>query len=307
MSRTLKDFAMGLVTPLIRTYIRSAPLALGKRLFWTLVVDPYFAWRPHQFVASTVFCSAMAGNTTDIIQQYIYYFGLWEPDLTYWIQERLAPGDTFVDVGANIGYFSLLAPQLVGESGSVVAIEASPKTFLALKDNLNRNAVRNVRAVSVAVSHSRHVVRLFRGPDSNIGETTFLEGLRLEFECEAEAAPLTAILQRLEIERARLIKIDVEGAEWCVVAGMGPILSSGRADLEIIVEVHPELLARQGKRPADIVRVFSEAGFHAYSLESDYSPLSYLPPVARKRPMRVRTPIDREANVVFSRRDAELL
>src|SRR2546426_9903533 len=260
----LRDLAMSWAVPLVRAYIRYAPFVAGKRSLWTRVMDPYFAWHPHQFVASTVFGSTIAGVTTDIIQQYIYYFGLWEPPLTYWIRERLAPGDTFIDVGANIGYFSLLASRLVGESGSVVAIEASPKTFHALKDNLERNTARNVRAVNVAVSHSREVVALFRGPDSNVGETTLLEDLGLEFECEVEAAPLSAILQPVESERARLIKIDVEGAEWCVAEGIGPILSSGRADLEIVVEVHPELLVRQEKRPEDILRVFREAGFYAY-------------------------------------------
>ena len=50
-----------------------------------------------------MFGSKIAGNTNDIIPQYIYYFGLWEPHLTRWIQRRLAPGDTFIDVGANIG------------------------------------------------------------------------------------------------------------------------------------------------------------------------------------------------------------
>jgi len=92
---------------------------------------------------------------------------------------RLAPGDAFVDVGANIGYFSLLASKLVGESGLVVAIEPSPTIFAVLESNLARNRAHNVRAVCVAASASTGMLRLFRGPDSNIGRTTVLadEGL----------------------------------------------------------------------------------------------------------------------------------
>ena len=303
----LRDRVTRLLIPLARAYVRYAPFAAGKRWFWTRVVDPYFAWSPRGFVASTVFGSRIAGNTRDILQQYIYYFGVWEPHLTRWMRQRLAPGDTFVDVGANIGYYALLASNLVGDSGRVVALEASPKIFYALQGNLARNRVQNVRAVNMAVSDSKGVVRLFRGPESNSGRTTIREEFGFEFECEVDAAPLSAVLHPEEMQNARLIKIDVEGAEWSVAAGMGPLLSSGRTDLEIIVEINPEALAQQGKRPEDLLRIFARAGFHAYSIENDYSPLSYLPPYAEMRPVRIRTPIQWVTDVVLSRQDSELL
>ena len=307
MPARLKDGVTGLSISLARAYIRYAPFAAGKRAFWTRIVDPYFAWCHHEFVALTVFGSQIAGNTRDILQQYIYYFGVWEPHLSRWIGQRLVPGDTFIDVGANIGYFSLLASKLVGESGRVVAIEASPEIFNALQGNLARNRARNVRAVNVAATDRKGWVRLFRGPDSNIGRTTIREECGFEFECEAEAAPLSAILQPEEVQNARLIKIDVEGAEWWVVAGMGPLLGSGRTDLEIVVEVQPGLLAQQGKRPEDLLGIFLNAGFCAYSLENDYSPLSYLPPYVEMRPVRIRSPIQCQTDVVFSRQDLSVL
>lgn len=303
----MKERVRRSLIPLVRAFIRYAPFVAGKRSFWTRVVDPYFAWHSHKFVASTVFGGQIAGDASDILQQYIYYFGVWEPHLTRWIGQRLAPGDTFIDVGANIGYFSLLASKLVGDSGAVVAIEASPKIFNALQGNLARNRAHNVRAVNVAVTDRKGWVRLFRGPDSNLGRTTIREECGFEFECEVEAAPLSAILQLEEAQNARLIKIDVEGAEWSVVAGMGPLLSSARTDLEIVVEVQPGPLAQQGKQPEDLLRIFLEAGFHAYRLENDYSPLSYLPPPTEKRPERIRTPIQCQTDVAFSRQDSELL
>ena len=298
--------AGGLV-PLARTYVRFAPFGSGKRAFWTRVVDPYLAWHPHRFVARTVFGSRIAGDTRDILQQYIYYFGVWEPHLTDWIGRRLAPGDAFVDVGANIGYFSLLASKLVGESGRVVAIEPSPAIFGVLQSNLARNRAHNVRAVRVAASDSTGMLRLFQGPDSNLGRTTVLADEGFEFACMVKAAPLGAILRAEEIRAARVIKIDVEGAEWSVVAGMAPLLNAFRSDLEIVVEVNAERLARQGKRPEDLLAIFRDSGFHAYTLENDYSPLSYLAPYTRKRPERLRVPIERQADLVFSRQEAEVL
>lgn len=284
---------------------------MGKRSFWARIVDPYFAWHAHKFLVSTTIGSQIGGDTRDIIQQYIYYFGVWEPHLTRWIVRRLAPGDVFIDVGANVGYYSLLASKLVGETGSVVAIEASPATFKALESNLGFNRVRNVRAMNIAVYHSKTVMKVFRGSEYEVGHTTVLEreGLRRGFdvECEITAAPLSDILRREEIRNARLIKIDVEGAEWSVVEGMRPLLNSTRPDLEIVVEVNPACLSQQGKRPEDLLSVFLDAGFCAYLLENDYSALSYLPPYTEAKPTRLREGIQSCSDLVFSRQDSEHL
>ena len=300
------------LTPLVRRYIRSFPFIAGKGLFWTRVVAPYFAWRSYNFVASTIFGKKLAGNTIEMLQQYIYFFGVWEPDLTSWITRKLAPGDTFIDVGANIGYYSLLASTLVGDAGRVVAIEASPETFCALQSNLARNFVKNVRAANVAASDHKKLMKLFRGHIYNIGLTTVVEEQGFELECEVDAAPLSTILHPEEMRTTRLVKVDVEGAELSVVNGMLPLLSSGRADLEIIVEIHPEHLAQQGKRPEDFLTIFSAAGFHAYLLENDYSPLHYLSSDIVRRPVRVRSasfsfPLSIGTILIFSRQDSEAI
>src|SRR5262249_27771794 len=168
--RGLMQFSR-LPTSLLRAYIRFAPFTAGKRWLWLRVMDPYFIWNSHPFVARTTFGTRIQGNAKDIIQQYIYYFGVWEPHITSWIRSSLRPGDSFIDVGANIGYYSLLASRLVGQYGSVVAIEASPKTFLELQTNLTLNKIYNVRAVNLAASDCRGKLKIFRGHEHNTGLT----------------------------------------------------------------------------------------------------------------------------------------
>ena len=307
MRATMNDRVKTLLIPLLRAYIRYVPVVAGKRSLWNRVVDPLLAWLPYKFSASTVFGSKIAGNTRDIHQQYIYYFGVWEPNLTSFIKGRLTKGDAFIDVGANVGYYSLLASGLVGESGRVVAIEPSPKLFAALCRNLDRNHVHNVRAVNLAASDRKGVVKLFQGTEYHTGLTTICEERGLLFECEIQALPLNDILYPQEIQKARFIKIDVEGAECSVVEGMDRLLCAGRADLEIMVEVDPKLLAHQGKGPEDVLKIFSKAGFYPYSLENDYSAVNYLPPYSEKRPARLRMPINSVSDIVFSREDSEHL
>src|SRR5262249_9367598 len=126
-----------------------------------------------------------------------------------------------------------------------------------------------------------------------------------EFAGEVPTAPLGAILSPQEMHNARLIKIDVEGAEWLVVTGLAQLLSSGRPDLEGMVELNPARLAHQGKSPEDVLSIFRDAGFHAYHMENDYSTTRYLTPQIEKKPARLRAPIEHEMDVIFSRQDVE--
>ena len=90
-----------------------------------------------------------------------------------------------------------------------------------------------------------------------------------------------------------------EGAEDAVIAGLAPRLADTSPELEIAVEIHP------GKHNG-LFATLQEAGFHAYQLEIDYSPLRYRR-LSDPRPRRVRTPVQGELDVIFSRADAETL
>ena len=299
--------ARRVMTPLLRSYIRYFPVASGKERLWLRVVDKYLAWHSYEFVARTSFGQRVEGNTRDMIQQYLYYFGEWEPDLTAWIRTRLAPGDVFVDVGANIGYYALLGAATVGPSGGVVAIEASPTIFRQLQSNLARNRAQNVRAVNVAAADRRGTLQLFRGPDHNVGQSTLIAGGGYEPDVMVEAAPLTEILTPPELAGTRLIKIDVEGAEWAVLQGLGATTLTGcRANLELIVELHPQYLAQQGRRAEEVVDLLGQAGFHAYRLESSYWPFTFGVRTLKPSP-RLRPPIETETVAVFSRQKGDYL
>ena len=122
-----------------------------------------------------------------------------------------------------------------------------------------------------------------------------------------EAAPLDELLTPDEAMQARLVKIDVEGAEAAVIAGADSLLKRGRKDCEFLVELHPEMLARLGRRAEDVLQPFRAAGYHAYVLENDYEATAYLQPSPPRRLQKLRTPIEEDTNIVFTRTDAEEL
>ena len=156
----------------------------------------------------------------DVVQTYVYLFGTWEPDLAAFLRRRLGPGDTFVDVGANVGCVSALASRLVGPRGTVVAIEPSPPVIAALNDTVARTTSRTSASSPQRRRIADHEVPLFAGPNHNIGSTATVAHSGLQEEGQVQAAPLGSLVTREELATTRVIKIDVEGAEDRVLAGM---------------------------------------------------------------------------------------
>src|SRR5262245_2069721 len=98
------------------------------------IVNPwgalYLRWtgRPWLVRCNTFFNVPMMGVLGEVVFGVIYKYGFYEPDLTYALIQLLNPGDTMIDVGGHLGYFSRLAEELVGPSGRVVAFEPAPRT-----------------------------------------------------------------------------------------------------------------------------------------------------------------------------------
>jgi FkbM family methyltransferase len=310
-SEPAKRVLRPLVLPPMRAYIRHAPGSFGKAGIWNHVLAHTW-WLETTAVADTDFGARLHVDGRDIVGRYLRYFAVWEPNLTALIRERLGPGDVFVDVGANLGYFSLLASGLVGETGRVVALEVMPSIFDVLERNIEENMATNVRAVNEGAWDSESELTLFAEGDGLAGTATLFADNNDRWQRSAAGTvrvrPLSEILQPEEVAAARFIKIDVEGAEWQVLEGLLPVLEEMRPDLELAVEVSPALLAQQGHTSDDLLGLLGQQGFHAYLLENDYAAAAYLRgPV--KRPARLeRIAEDRETvDLVFSRIDAEML
>jgi FkbM family methyltransferase len=297
---------LGFAAPPLRYALRELPEGMAQRSLWRSVGNTLSkgSWR---FTAAAEPGFRICGDTVDFIQRCVYYFGVWEPNITAWMKSCLRPGDTFVDVGANIGYYTLLASQLVGPSGRVVAIEASARIFARLQSNLALNHVDNVRAVNVAISDCDGVVELYAGPRSNSGQTTTVPRAEYVLDGTVRAKRLDAVLDPQEIASARIFKVDVEGAEWGVIAGFASALNQTRHDAELIIEITPGHLEALGRTPADVFAIFADADFHAYRIENDYAWESYMPPRVYQRPRRIHEPPSDQADIIFSRTDAATL
>jgi len=302
---------------LLHTYVRHGRGASGQHplipqwLNTTMLrlVNRDFRVRPITATARTRFGAVFTVDTHDLIQRYLYLFGVWEPNLTHWLYKRLGPESTFVDVGANIGYYSVLASHRVGPLGQVVSIEASPRFHGALMENLRANECANVRSVNSAVSDTAKPLTFYLEDATNLGATSVVRPARAaQSTFEMTALTLPEILTEEELCRARVIKIDVEGAEAAVVRGLTPALDRLRPDVELVIEVAPERLAMQGDSVEDVIAPLRQRGFNLYRIDNAYEAYSYPPAMEDPAvPVRWRGPVTGNCDLVFSRVDAEKL
>ncbi|MGD0559276.1 MAG: FkbM family methyltransferase [Streptosporangiaceae bacterium] len=293
-------------------YLRCAPGRLPGQALLAGLLDRHLERRALSGLTATRYGAVIPVTSSDLIQRYLMIFGTWEPHLTGWLTSRIRPGDTVIDVGANIGYYSLLAACLAGPRGHVIAIEPSPVFCQALASAADANGLHQVRVVQAAASDIPARLSFYQPEPGNLGHTTAVPPRSaVPALFTAQARPLGDLVRPADLAAARIIKIDVEGAEAAVIDGLAPHLNLLRPDADLIIEVSPRLLRRQDRAVTDITGTLSGYGWHPYLITNNYDARSYPAALRRPRPpRRLDLPITRlpdPADLVFSRTDARHL
>jgi FkbM family methyltransferase len=177
--------------------------------------------------------------------------GLYELDTARLIHRLLKSGSWFVDVGANLGYFTLLAAKWSAPGGKVDAFEPDPINRQRLEEHLHENALGDrVRVYPIAASSKAFEMELIhpQSAGANHGMASFYKSLTGEGQTfTVSTARLDEVLDGVP----DLIKIDVEGAELSAIEGMQQLLSAASPP-KLIIEHNPTSCAAAGYRPSDI-------------------------------------------------------
>jgi FkbM family methyltransferase len=215
--------------------------------------------------------SRMLVRTDDSLGRVLAISGVWEPNVTAAFMRTLTPGDVCVDIGAHIGYYTLLASKLVGASGHVYAFEPSPTSYSALQANLRRNDATNVTAIQAAVGETEGTAELYEGSGTNTGGATtqavLAERRALRDPVAVDVRPVTAAIPTADLRRLRVVKIDVEGAEVAVLRSLAPVFDEGRR-LAVFVELNPKWIPGITQYVADVCETH---GFRARRIRSGYT------------------------------------
>jgi FkbM family methyltransferase len=201
-------------------------------------------------------------NYCEYIQRSIYFLGYWEIRETRLLRKILRPGDTFVDVGANIGWFSILAAYLVQEKGQVLAFEPSEVLCRLIRRNIEVNGLQNIQLEKLALSNRSGQAQLVFPSAINQGAATLRpvdrETSALPSE-EIQTIPFDEYDWPQRPESIRLLKIDTEGAEPLVLEGMTTLIQAQICEFilfEMSRELGPERLPLLSMFPGyDLYRI----------------------------------------------------
>ena len=173
-----------------------------------------------------------------------------------------------MDVGANWGYFTLVAGARVGATGRVVSIEPDPRLFDLLDSNVTLNTFGNTRPIRAAAGTGPGELTLtgFDPAGGNWGLSRVGGGDGFRFT--ARSLALDDELDALGIDRVDLLKMDIEGAEALALKGMTAGLRSGRYE-RLLIELHPTLLLALGSSAEAVIDEVLAAGYRAWEVLHD--------------------------------------
>lgn len=140
--------------------------------------------------------------------------GTHEKEFVHILMKILYKNQVFYDVGAHVGYYSLLSSKIVGESGKVVAFEPSPNNLLLLLKNLKLNNISNVQVINACVGDKEGIVMFDLNDDSSTSHIDTSESLKVKM------VTIDNLTKKCIIPLPNMLKIDVEGAELLVLKGM---------------------------------------------------------------------------------------
>lgn len=184
----------------------------------------------------------------------LYLNSYYEPSITNYLRDILQEGDVFVDVGANEGWFSILAGKLVGSSGKVYCIEPLPRNVSILEKNIQANDLDNIAIYDVAAGDEYKEVEFF-----DIKFNNMLGGARNPIVDLLSKIPGMVSLVKVDqkridelidvpIEKIKAIKIDTEGYEELVIKGFDSWLNE-ESSMDFLIEMTP----RQSKYVVDLL------------------------------------------------------
>jgi FkbM family methyltransferase len=181
----------------------------------------------------------------------------WDSGETAFLADVIRPGMTFLDIGAHVGYFSVMAARLVGHRGLVLAFEPEPRNYSLLLANVWENGLGNVVCFPWAVGEHSGFARLYTG-GTNTGDN------RLYASEEEREAMLVRVVALDSIAALRppvnVIKIDVQGAEDAVIRGMHHLLAAS-PDVVVLAEYWPYGIRQRGEDARSILDYYRSLGY----------------------------------------------
>jgi FkbM family methyltransferase len=232
----------------------------------------------------------------------IFVHGRYEEPEAAALRDSLRPGMSYLDVGGNLGYLATLAAKLVGPSGRVVAVEPEPYNFSLLRRNLRLNAPSHAVAVNAAAGAAPGTARLFKAAENLGDHRLYADGQTGGREgVDVPVVRLDALFAANGWPAPDFVKIDVQGYEPFVVAGLDGLVTADRPRA-ILTEYWPVGIRNAGGDPAAYLEWFRARGFSCHLFgDSGTQPVEYGAVDSHLPPFDPALPDAQMLNLVFRR------
>ncbi len=186
----------------------------------------------------------------------LFYPKLYDARELSFMRETIKPGDVFLDIGANIGLYSLVASQLVGPNGAVHSIEADPNTANRLSEHIQMNGCHNVTVHQLGISDRPGMLSLAVNQVGNRGGSSFLaeSSVKINVGC----VTLQDFLATNQLQAVQMMKIDIEGMEFRVMNEFFGTTNRSFWPKYVIIEDNQNLYALAGGR---IINTMQDVGY----------------------------------------------
>lgn len=192
--------------------------------------------------------------------------GYYEPEIVRLFERILKPGMVFLDVGAHVGQYTLVASRLVGAKGAVHSFEPDPETYRWLTSNIQRNALTNVVANRIALAEKRGTLSFFLSNVRDIGSNSLRRPLNFSGRtCQVKCDTLDEYLHDRAVGGVGLLKIDVEGGEFAALNG-GRCLFTATDRPAIIIEFEEERQKAFGYTCARLIELLVGFGYRLFRI-----------------------------------------
>jgi FkbM family methyltransferase len=203
-------------------------------------------------------------NRNDAVLNALLLLGLFEVMETILFKRLLKPGMVFLDVGANIGYYSALASSLVGKEGTVISLEPEINNFALLQKTLNANQGPDYRLFNIAAA-SEDATAQFYVSEENCGDNRLAGNVRPQGGLEWRTVTVSCrriddLIRENNLPLPDLIKVDVQGFEAEVLKGCRELFEK-KARFVMMIEFWPEGLKAAGSDPISFLREIRQLGF----------------------------------------------
>lgn len=206
-------------------------------------------------------------KTEDVVGRHLYKYHIHEPEISAILFEhlRIESGDVIFDIGANVGWYSVLLSKIVPQNVTIFSFEPDPLNFSLLEHNVDLNDSSCVVPVQMAVADQKGSQTLYRYSERNLGRHSLLPINEGE-SVEVQTTTLDGFWEdrQLGMRVPSFIKIDIEGYELFALRGAKKVLANCRA---VLTEYSPDIMRGAGLDPDQLLSLLLGQGFSPHKID----------------------------------------